>query len=294
MRSSASGTIFIAVLAIVLFSILYTGSILVQLFHTEIVSTPELVRKHNSNHRHQTRAIRCPHPTNTQSNKQFSKSQSGEDIVLLQWFENLCNGTYIEMGANDGITFSNTYMYNHALHWKGLLIEPNTKSYNALVQNRPHEIALVHAAVCDTEQTVHFVSSTVNLVSGIFEFASPSFRNYWWGNVTWDSPNVEAITCKPLQYIIQDHWGGEDKEPVWIDFFSLDVEGAELQVLQSVNFDKVGFGVIFLEADEHSEDKNIAVREYLISKGYSYTGFEARSDWFVNKDFDTIYSKGIV
>jgi hypothetical protein len=44
----------------------------------------------------------------------------------------------------------------------------------------------------------------------------------------------------------------------------------ELQVLQSIDFDKVTFGVIFLEADDHNTQKNAEVREYLISKGYSY------------------------
>jgi hypothetical protein len=71
----------------------------------------------------------------------------------------------------------------------------------------------------------------------------------------------------------------------------LDVEGAEFQVLESIDFDKSGFGIIFLEADEHNTRKNAACREYLFTKGYNYVGSEARSDWFINQNFATIYKK---
>ena len=44
----------------------------------------------------------------------------------------------------------------------------------------------------------------------------------------------------------------------FFDSFSLDVEGAELSVVESIDFGRVGFGVIFLEADEYNKMKNLA------------------------------------
>ena len=42
------------------------------------------------------------------------KSQSGEDKKLLTWFRGMKNGTYIELGGLDGVTFSNSYVFRHA------------------------------------------------------------------------------------------------------------------------------------------------------------------------------------
>jgi len=266
------------IVSIILGTVLF-GAFLVsnhRLFHT-LTTQSKLVPKRRS------QTFICPTKTHEQLLPD-SKSQDQEDFILLRWaFDGLCGGTYIEMGALDGVTFSNSYLFNKQFNWKGLLIEPSPAYYEQLVQNRPNEIALVHAAVCDSEQTLHFVNN--GAVGGIYEFAPQSFRDQWWPGVTFDSPNVQEVTCKTLQKIIQQHFG----DTTYFDFFSLDVEGAELQVLQSIDFNKVTFGIIFLEADDHNTQKNAAVQEFLGSKGYSYAGFEARSDWFIHNDFKAMY-----
>jgi hypothetical protein len=77
------------------------------------------------------------------------------------------------------------------------------------------------------------------------------------------------------------------------DFLSLDVEGAELSVLESINYDRVQFGIVLVEADENNQMKNFAMRKFLESKGYTFLFDYARSYWFVNDNFYEIY-KGLV
>merc|ERR1712032_1523451 len=84
--------------------------------------------------------------------KVFFKSQHEEDRVLLQWFNGLCSGTYLEMGALDGVTYSNSYFFNRVLNWTGLLVELGPHHFVRLKENRPHELAVVHAGVCDVER----------------------------------------------------------------------------------------------------------------------------------------------
>jgi len=48
---------------------------------------------------------------------------------------------------------------------------------------------------------------------------------------------------------------------LFFDFFSLDIEGAELGAVLAIDFDLVSFGVIFVEADEHNEMKNMAIKD---------------------------------
>jgi hypothetical protein len=64
-----------------------------------------------------------------------------------------------------------------------------------------------------------------------------------------------------MKQILQETVGSK----FYFDFFSLDVEGAEYKVLKSIDFDQVGFGVVLVEADEHNQLKNMAVRTLLES-----------------------------
>lgn len=234
------------------------------------------------------------------------KSQSGEDRKLMNWFHSLCEGSYIEMGALDGMTFSNSYAFNKGMGWKGVLVELSPDNYNKLVVNRPpeHEQAVVNAGVCAEPQTLHYFSAADNgvhyadggykdrrsgAVSGIYEFAAPSFVRRYWKNIPMDDPRVKEVQCDTLDSLLLKH------TPEWKywDFFSLDVEGAEFSVLQSIDFSRVGFGVILVEADEHNQMKNSALKEFLETKGYVFVEEYARSYWFVNGSFDAIY-KGLI
>jgi FkbM family methyltransferase len=214
------------------------------------------------------------------------KSQNGEDGKLLASFNGLCGGTYLEMGALDGIQYSNTHVFNKALGWKGLLIEAGPTSFQKLTQNRPNELALVHAAVCkDGKQIMHYVETAgIQAVNGIWEFASPSFRKQWWKGLTIEQ--ATPIQCMPLRSIIEENVAGS---PAYFDIFSLDVEGGEFEVLASLDFSKAAFGIVLVEADDHNLRKNMAVRAILERNGYTFWEHTKNSQWFFNKDFDTIY-----
>ncbi|KAL7543715.1 hypothetical protein ACHAXR_013534 [Thalassiosira sp. AJA248-18] len=190
------------------------------------------------------------------------------------------------MGALDGITYSNSHVFNKALQWKGVLIELSGDSYDKLIVNRPNEHAVINAGVCDIPKKLHYFSDPQNpAVSGIYEFSAPSFREHWWKGIALDDPRVKEIECDTMNNLLSKH---TPTQTYW-DFFSLDVEGAEFSVLQSVDFDRVGFGIIFVEANSHNPMKNLALLEFLESNGYSYLEEYERSYWFVNQNFHEIY-----
>jgi hypothetical protein len=213
------------------------------------------------------------------------KGQNKEDDKLLTIFNGLCGGTYLEMGALDGIRYSNTHVFNKELGWKGLLIEAGPTSFHQLMQNRPNELALVHAVVCkDGKQTMHYVEQWNHAVNGIWEFASPSFRERWWKGLTIEQ--TTPIQCMPLRSLIEENFVGS---PAYFDIFSLDVEGGEFEVLKSLDFSKAAFGIVLVEADHRNLRKNMAVRAILERNGYTFWEHTENSQWFFNKDFDTIY-----
>lgn len=225
---------------------------------------------------------------NPKDHSSFFKSQAMEDKTLLQYFNGLCNGTYMEIGGLDGITFSNTYAYNKLMGWKGVLVELGPNNYKQLVKNRPHELATVNAGVCGEQQKLHYVErQDLAAVSGIVEFAPQAFQDQWWASIDLKDPNqVKELDCIPLTEILQTHVG----DTFFFDFFSLDVEGGEYEVLKSLDFSKFGFGIIFVEANEHNHQKNKEVQEILESNGYNFLmrGI-GKNDWFINRDFDGIY-----
>ena len=113
--------------------------------------------------------------------KRHSKSQDGEDRYLVDtYFKGLCGGTYLELGALDGVRFSNSHLFEFGFGWSGVLIEPNPKSFKALQTNRPKN-RLHNVAVCDVSREVHFMRGDEGAVTGIFEFMAPSFRAEWFG-----------------------------------------------------------------------------------------------------------------
>eukprot|EP00978_Attheya_sp_CCMP212_P012596 scaffold31509_cov56-Attheya_sp.AAC.1 len=215
------------------------------------------------------------------------KSQNKEDEILLRWFNGLCNGTYIEMGALDGVMFSNSFVFNKGFDWKGLLIELIPSHYQKLIQNRPNEIATVQAGVCDKRRMIHYVHQPDRpAIGGIYEFASVDHRERWWRNVTLSSPQVKEIECIPLKDIVAEHGKGVH----FFDFFSLDVEGSEFEVLLSIDYSSIGFGVILLEANPRNLlRKKYAARTLLESNGYTFLMEEGKSYWFINNNFWSIY-----
>lgn len=208
--------------------------------------------------------------------------------MLLNWFSTLCGGTYIELGALDGVRFSNSYLFHYTRQWKGVLIEIMEHNYKDLIQNRRNELATINAGVCDRPKTLHYYRGTDNAVGGIFEFSAPSFRKQWWGDIFIEDPRVIKIQCNTLDNLLK-----MNTNVTFFDFLSVDVEGAELSVLESIDFERVGFGIIFAEADGHNQLKNLAMREFLEGRGYRFLQEYKRSFWWVNKDFHNIYRNNI-
>jgi hypothetical protein len=186
----------------------------------------------------------------------------------------------LQVGGLDGVTLSNTLWMHHALDWRGMLIEGSPISYSKLVDNRPGDIN-IHAAICGKRSVVHFVDEQIvfgSAVSGIYEFMSPEFRAKWHGSSKLE--DMQEIVCVPLTELVAFY------NVRHIDFFSLDVEGGELGVLQALDFDCVTFNVIVVEADGSNPQKDSGVRELLASKGYKFhsrTGDDA--SWKVGNDW---------
>jgi len=80
----------------------------------------------------------------------------------------------------------------------------------------------------------------------------------------------------------------------FFDFYSLDVEGAEVSVLKSIDWNRTSFGIVFMERPNGNPDAQSEILEIMIrQQGYEEmsAGVSKGSLWFKHPDFDKIYSK---
>eukprot|EP00026_Physarum_polycephalum_P012987 Phypoly_transcript_13342.p1 GENE.Phypoly_transcript_13342~~Phypoly_transcript_13342.p1 ORF type:complete len:266 (+),score=29.40 Phypoly_transcript_13342:59-799(+) len=118
----------------------------------------------------QSKLQQCPKDI-TSWNKDDSKGQVGQDTKIYdRYFKNKCYGTFLEMGALDGVTFSNSYFYERVLNWRGVCVEPNPINYDKLMKNRPVCID-INAAVTSTRGMLKFmqVEGYADALSGIVD-----------------------------------------------------------------------------------------------------------------------------
>ena len=63
-------------------------------------------------------------------------SQAGQDLWVLETLKNKKNGFFLDIGAYDGLKYSNSYLLEKNFNWNGLMVEAHPCNYNSLKNNR--------------------------------------------------------------------------------------------------------------------------------------------------------------
>ncbi|MFY7729232.1 MAG: FkbM family methyltransferase [Flavobacterium sp.] len=194
-------------------------------------------------------------------------SQCEEDITLNEnYFKNKRNGTYIELGALDGVLYSNTKFFEDQLGWTGVLIEPHPIQFQRLQQTRPNNVLCNDLVSCKTEpQTFRFFTNGMAAISGI-ENTIPSLHfDLWFDSIEYSDLPQSALDIKPrtLSEIIKC------TNYTHFDLLSLDVEGHEYEVLQSWDF-SVPIDVILIEMLGRNAERDELCRQILRDNGYVF------------------------
>ena len=173
------------------------------------------------------------------------------------------NGFFVELGANDGIRQSNTLHLERYHGWVGVLIEPEIKNFEKCEKNRKAKV--VNAACVSftyDKKTVPLIYSDLMTIasSGLeTDILKPAEHAQLGISVQKDVStyefNAPALT---LNSILKQHSTKNS-----IDFLSLDVEGAEIEVLKGVDHNQYRFDHCLIES--RSEKKLI---EYMQTNDY--------------------------
>lgn len=193
------------------------------------------------------------------------KSQDMQDwIVYVDFFQQHCYGVFVEVGGADGISNSNSYAYEIDLNWSGMLIEASPSAFKLLSsRNERRNSKKINGAVGDKEDTVTFIDieGPQSQLSCVKELATPEHLKRieieMKSSGTGKLSEVE-IPMKPLSKWLLD------ANLHHVNFFSLDVEGAELPVLKTIDFDSTSIDVLSIEINGKLED----LRGYLEPRGF--------------------------
>lgn len=210
-------------------------------------------------------------------------SQCGEDLeIYCDFFANKREhykenkGCYIEIGASDGVKFSNTKFFEDNMNFSGVLIEAEPGLYNVLQKTRPRN-KLYNYAVSEKEGTLEFLVTNGPggpWVSGIESLLSEKHKDVWHK----DTKKI-AVESKKMSHIMNE--SGLQK----VDIFSIDVEGAEYEVINTIdwNIPIYVFIIELAEGDDETE-KDIKCRDLLKEKGYSFHKRVGLSEvWYSSK-----------
>jgi FkbM family methyltransferase len=169
----------------------------------------------------------------------------------------------MDIGAHDGVSINNTLYFEQTNGWMGVNVEPIQSIFDKLVKNRQVSINL-NCAVCNNDGTTEFICNTghTEMISGIKDNFDPRHHDRLQRELQKMGGASEFLTVntKRIETICDEH------NIKHIHYLSIDVEGAEFDVIKSINFDKVFIDVIGFE--NNYDDTSAPIIKYLESKNY--------------------------
>lgn len=207
------------------------------------------------------------------ANKKFS--QSGQDAFVLYYFKNKRDGVFVDIGANDGISLSNTYYLEKELGWKGICFEPIPDIFEKLDKTR--NCIKINAGVAEKEsiEKFTFVDGPSHMLSGMSKEYNDVHKQRIEREVKSLGGSIKEVEvkCVVLNDILEQY-GMYD-----IDYLSIDTEGNEMKILQSIDFNKFNIKVMTVENNYNSQKQ----RDLILSKGYFLIGRLEADEVFIKR-----------
>lgn len=199
-----------------------------------------------------------------------SFSQHGQDAFVYQTFfkDDDAKGYFVDVGAYDGVTFSNSLFFERHLGWSGICVEPLPAAFDKLRKSRTANC--LNCAVADHDGKGEFVDVDM-----------PNYGKMYSGlRAEYDPRHVQVLRANmmgarmievPLRRLagILDETGVRK-----IDYMSIDTEGGELKILKSIDLGSYEVRVISVE----NNYQDPAIPDHLLGLGYRlikvFAGFD--------------------
>jgi FkbM family methyltransferase len=192
-------------------------------------------------------------------------AKSGEDLQLKKLINKNEPGVYLDIGCWDPIKASNSY-YFYVRKWKGICVDPNPELRTLYKNLRPNDL-FINKGVSnksDEELTYYMLGSDYKSSMNTFD-KDFLIRNDLVEKVT-KTINVPTIR---IDTILSENYSDNER----LDFFDIDVEGHDLEVLKTNNWSKYRPKIILIESHiSLQDDISSDITKYLESVNYSLIG----------------------
>ena len=178
-------------------------------------------------------------------------SQYLQDVFLDRWvFDGFTNGTFADIGAHDGVTYSNTFFFEKARGWHGIAVEPNPDVFKKLSESR--HCHTLNCCVSDHAGTVPFVklSGYSEMLSGIADNYAVEHRERIEAELRQFGGRADTIDvqARPFNDIAREFGFSE------FTYLSIDTEGSELSILRGIDFSALFVHALTVEYNfEHAK-----------------------------------------
>jgi FkbM family methyltransferase len=207
-------------------------------------------------------------------------SQAGEDAVLSFLFSDkkMNSVSYLDIGTNEPDSGNNTYLL-YTRGNRGVCVEADKTLIPTIQKIRPKDkIINVGVAVSDLSEADFFIFDCKGL--NTFDKNEAEKRAAF---ETFKIKEVVRVPLVSINQIIKENF------ITYPDFLSLDIEGLDIDVLKSLNFNKYPIPVICVETCTYSENhirpKDITIAEFMIKQGYEVYADTYINTIFVNKNW---------
>jgi FkbM family methyltransferase len=201
-----------------------------------------------------------------------SYSQAGEDAILNFLFadKKLSKINYLDIGTNLPDICNNTYLL-YQKGSRGVCVEADKTLIKRIVSVRPED-KVINAGVAVSEKAeADFFIFNVN---GLNTFDKAEVEKRQTSGI-FKVVSVIKVPLISINSIIENNFS------TYPDFLSIDIEGLDLNVLKSLNFERFPIPVICVEtctfSENHIRPKDNSIIEFLSTKGY-----DVYADTYIN------------
>lgn len=189
-------------------------------------------------------------------------SQDGQDKwIAEELFPRKEKGTFVDIGAHDGINFSNTYHLEQK-GWRGIAIEPNPAVYKKLAENRKCITIQGCIAPSSGKKKFRYITGYAEMLSGLVDEYDSRHAARIEAEVKSKGGGYQDIevTCYNLNELLEQYGLYE------VDYINIDVEGAEYRILRSINYKRCHFSFIGVE----NNYRDWRIPSFLTRKGFRF------------------------
>ena len=156
-------------------------------------------------------------------------SQIEQDKIIDRLLNGTTNGFFLEAGAYDGEALSNTLFFERHRQWTGLLIEANPNLFRKL-KSRNRNAYLSNTCISTVPYATKLNFTFADYLGGLEETKDKFLIS-----------GSDLVQCFPINTYLQALNINQ------INYFSLDVEGAEYEILKQIDFHRIKIDVMTIE-----------------------------------------------